>query len=147
MTIETLPQYTSAKSKVTEFPTGIRKHFYDYKPITVFLMSNSEIKVFPLNILKKLVGIEIELSGEKFLMISLYCPPSEELGENINEISTLLLRFSEEMTVILGGFNSKSSIWGPRNVDKRGNIVHELINQFDLVVINDSDSLPSFNGP
>ncbi|GBM66890.1 hypothetical protein AVEN_263948-2 [Araneus ventricosus] len=43
--------------------------------------------------------------------------------------------------------NTKSSIWGPRNKDKRVNILHDLINQFDLVVINDSDSLPSFNGP
>ncbi|GBM38873.1 Retrovirus-related Pol polyprotein from type-1 retrotransposable element R1 [Araneus ventricosus] len=80
-------------------------------------------------------------------MISVYCPPSEELGDNINEISTLLLRFSQENIVILGAFNAKSSIWGPRNADKRGNIVHDLINQFDLVVINDRDSLPSFNGP
>ncbi|GBM65620.1 hypothetical protein AVEN_164726-1 [Araneus ventricosus] len=51
------------------------------------------------------------------------------------------------MIVILGDFNAKSSIWGSRNTDKRGNIVHDLINQFDLVVINDRDSLPSFNGP
>ncbi|GBO02663.1 hypothetical protein AVEN_269483-1 [Araneus ventricosus] len=49
--------------------------------------------------------------------------------------------------VILGDFNAKSSIWGPRNTDKRGNIVHDLINQFDLVVINDRDYLPSFIGP
>ncbi|GBO13378.1 hypothetical protein AVEN_224433-1 [Araneus ventricosus] len=97
--------------------------------------------------LKKLVAKEIELSGEKFPMISVYCSPSEELGENINEISTLLLSFSQEKIVILGDFNAKSSIWGPRNTDKRGNIVHDLINQFDLVVVNDSDSLPSFNGP
>ncbi|GBM56599.1 hypothetical protein AVEN_128389-1 [Araneus ventricosus] len=79
-------------------------------------------------------------------MISVYCPPSEELGDNINEISTLLLRFSQEKIVILGDFNAKSSIWDPRNTDKRGNIVHDLINQFDPVVINDRDSLPSFNG-
>ncbi|GBM57503.1 hypothetical protein AVEN_137936-1 [Araneus ventricosus] len=111
------------------------------------MISNPDIKVFPLKILKKLVAIEIELSGEKFLMISVYCPPSEELGDNINEISALLLCFSQEKIVILGDFNAKSSIWGPRNTDKRGNIVHDLINQFDLVVINDRDSLLSFNGP
>ncbi|GBM90280.1 hypothetical protein AVEN_189063-1 [Araneus ventricosus] len=80
-------------------------------------------------------------------MISVDCPPSEELCENINEISILLLRFSEEKIVIIGDFNAKSSIWGPGNREKRGNIVHELINKFDLVVINDSDSPPSINGP
>ncbi|GBN69262.1 hypothetical protein AVEN_104482-1 [Araneus ventricosus] len=62
------------ESKVTEFPTGIRKYFYDYKPITVFLIPNPDIMIFPLKILKKLVGIEIELCGEKFLMIWIYCP-------------------------------------------------------------------------
>ncbi|GBL98880.1 Retrovirus-related Pol polyprotein from type-1 retrotransposable element R1, partial [Araneus ventricosus] len=51
------------------------------------------------------------------------------------------------MIVILGDINAKSSIWGPRNTDKRGNIVHDLINQFGLLVINDRDSLPSFNSP
>ncbi|GBN05857.1 hypothetical protein AVEN_121115-1 [Araneus ventricosus] len=135
------------ESKVTEFPIGIRKYFYDCKPLAGFLIFNPEIKVFPLKILKKLVAIEIEISGDKLLMISVYCPPSEELGENINEISTLLLRFSEERIVILGDFNAKLSIWGPSNTDKKGNIVHDSINQFDLVFINDSDSLPSFNGP
>ncbi|GBN99294.1 hypothetical protein AVEN_25553-1 [Araneus ventricosus] len=64
------------ESKVTEFPTGIRKYFYDNKPLAGFLVSNPDIKVFPLKILKNLVAIEIELSGEKFLMISVYCPPS-----------------------------------------------------------------------
>ncbi|GBN31382.1 hypothetical protein AVEN_12453-1 [Araneus ventricosus] len=92
-------------------------------------------------------GEKIELSGEKFLMISIYCPPSEELGENINEITTLLLRFPQEKIVILDDFNAKSSIWDPRNTDERENIVHDLINQFDLVVINDRDSPPLFNGP
>ncbi|GBM99773.1 hypothetical protein AVEN_101023-1 [Araneus ventricosus] len=135
------------ESKVTEFPTGIRKYFHDYKPLAVFLISNPDIEVFPLKILKTLVAIEIKVSVEKFLMISVYCPPSEELGENINEIITLLLRFSQEKILIFGDFDAKSSIWGPRNTDKRGNIVHDLINQFDLVVINDRDSLTLFNGP
>ncbi|GBL79133.1 hypothetical protein AVEN_92384-1 [Araneus ventricosus] len=27
------------ESKVTEFPTGIRKYFYDYKPLAGFLIS------------------------------------------------------------------------------------------------------------
>ncbi|GBN38630.1 hypothetical protein AVEN_259880-1 [Araneus ventricosus] len=98
------------ESKVTEFPTGIRKYFYDCKPLAGFLISNPDIKVFPLKVLKKLVAIEIELSGEKFLMISVYCPPSEELDENINEISTIFLRFSQEKIVILGDFNAKLSI-------------------------------------
>ncbi|GBM33179.1 hypothetical protein AVEN_83687-1 [Araneus ventricosus] len=126
------------ESKVTEFPAGIRKYFYDYKPLDGFLISNLDIKVFPLKILKKL-AIKIELSGEKLFLISVYCPPSDDLGENINEITALLLRFPEEKIIILRDFNAKSSIWGPRNTDKRGNIVRDLISQFDLVVLNDSD--------
>ncbi|GBM85934.1 hypothetical protein AVEN_97554-1 [Araneus ventricosus] len=54
--------------------------------------------------------------------------------------------FEDVKTLILGDFNAKSPIWGPTQSDKRGDRLMDLINQFDLTVVNDNNSLPSFVG-
>ncbi|GBO19825.1 hypothetical protein AVEN_62429-1 [Araneus ventricosus] len=51
------------------------------------------------------------------------------------------------MIFIFGDFNAKSSIWGPRDTDKRGEILLDLIIENDLLIVNDSKSLPSYSCP
>ncbi|GBM65996.1 hypothetical protein AVEN_152200-1 [Araneus ventricosus] len=51
------------------------------------------------------------------------------------------------MIFIFGDFNAKSSIWGPRDIDKRGEILLDLIIDNDFLIVNDSKSLPSYSCP
>lgn len=40
-------------------------------------------------------------------------------------------------TIIMGDFNSHSPVWGSRNRDNRGKIWEDLIDEFNLAILND----------
>ncbi|GBN23377.1 hypothetical protein AVEN_79460-1 [Araneus ventricosus] len=77
----------------------------------------------------------------------MYCPPSHDFGEDLDNLIFILLQNHYINIFILGDSNAKSPIWGPTQSDKRGDRLTELTDQFDLTVVNDNNSLPIFVGP
>ncbi|GBM71857.1 hypothetical protein AVEN_229355-1 [Araneus ventricosus] len=77
----------------------------------------------------------------------MYCPPSHNFSDDMDNLIPIFLQNQDFKTVILGDFNAKSPIWEPTKSDKKRDILIQLINQFDLTVVNDSSSLPTFVGP
>ncbi|GBM28992.1 hypothetical protein AVEN_40746-1 [Araneus ventricosus] len=134
-------------SSVIEFSTTFRNFFHPYNPLAGFIIANSNFKVFPIYVESSIVALEIGLQEENFAIISIYCPPSKDLKENLDELKKLLLDLGDKNILILGDFNAKSRVWGLRDGDHRGDLVLEMAEQFDLLIVNKNDSNPSFNGP
>lgn len=97
-----------------------------------YLQANKPIKV-----IHKGRGFVAANIGNTFV-ISVYLPPSLKLTnykERILEIERLVLQQRPEEIFICGDFNAKSSAWGSRKTDKRGEAVIELCNRCKLTPI------------
>lgn len=134
------------ENKVTEFSSSFRKYFYSSRPLAGFIISNTDFLVLPVLISRKLVALKISFGKNEWLLVSIYCPPSHDFEEDLDNLIPVLIQNQDVKTLILGDFNAKSPIWGPTQSDKRGDRLMDLINQFDLTVVNDNNSLPSFVG-
>ncbi|GIX77408.1 hypothetical protein CDAR_2651 [Caerostris darwini] len=76
---------------------------------------------------KEIVVIMARINGISLLLISVYCPPSKNIDYNLNILRTILDKYHDLPTVILGDFNAKSRVWGRRNLDDRGKQTVDLL--------------------
>ncbi|GBN82910.1 hypothetical protein AVEN_98009-1 [Araneus ventricosus] len=135
------------ESKVIGFPLSFRKYFFDYQPKAGFIINNHDFNVFTLELSRVFVALDVQVGGKTFILISIYCPPSGDLENQLLCLRSLLIKFPNGMIFIFGDFNAKSSIWGPGDTDKRGRILLDLIIENDLLIVNDSKSLASYSCP
>lgn len=78
---------------------------------------------------------------------SCYYPPSMDINqfeEQINKLE-MSIRSSKGRIIVAGDFNSKSSEWYSKILDKRGKCIGELIASLGLIVCNNGTS-PTFRG-
>ncbi|GBM71864.1 hypothetical protein AVEN_229361-1 [Araneus ventricosus] len=137
----------SFDSSVTEFPISFRKVFHPYNPLAGFIIANGSLKVFPFLVERNIAALEIGFEDENFVIISVYFLPSKHIKEDLNELKKLLLQLCDRNILIMGDFNAKSRVWGPRDSDHRDDLVLEMADQFDLLIVNKNYSNLSFNGP
>lgn len=45
---------------------------------------------------------------------------------------------------MVGDFNAKHSLWGRQRIDSRGEILLEFINKYDLIMLNDPNTVPTY---
>ncbi|GBO09591.1 hypothetical protein AVEN_102715-1 [Araneus ventricosus] len=81
----------------------------------------------------------------EYIIVCVYCSPSENLDNNIIKLETICTCNPNKRTIIFGDFNAKSSAWSPRPTDLRGRVVLEFINKMDIVIENSSDSLATYS--
>lgn len=99
---------------------------------------------------RKNMEVTETISGEGYVLIKTgevcgYCSPNvpiEDLGLLLDRIEDEMQR-RPEGKIILGDLNSKSTIWGERTTDKRGEVLVDWIAKNDLVVLN-HESFPTF---
>ncbi|GBM01867.1 hypothetical protein AVEN_218985-1 [Araneus ventricosus] len=45
----------------------------------------------------------------------------------------------------MGDFNAKSNVWSPKETDRRGEEVLSFISKWNITVVNDPNSIPTYN--
>ncbi|GBN17961.1 Putative protein in type-1 retrotransposable element R1DM [Araneus ventricosus] len=135
------------ENKVIDFPTTFRTYFVSSRPLAGFIISNPNLSVFPIRVSRKLVVLKITLRDEDWIFATLYCPPSHNISDDLDNLTPLIIQNPNFKTILLGDFNAKSPLWGPSDRNKRGEILTHFADQFDFTIVNDSNSLPTFIGP
>ncbi|GBM42202.1 Retrovirus-related Pol polyprotein from type-1 retrotransposable element R1 [Araneus ventricosus] len=74
-----------------------------------------------------------------------YCPPKEDLHHTLEELENSLL-IPHDRVLITGDFNSKSPVWGSDIEDERGRQLMEFVLSKGLAIVNDEDTIPTFEG-
>ena len=137
-----------------EYNPGLNYKFYKSPPkpgershggtgiIVHTSMKNSEIL---LNTELQACAVQIQLK-KKITLCSLYLDPTLEdhLFDNAGNRRHLELRDLEELIyqlpppfIIIGDFNAKHTLWVSNSCNRWGNIVEELIDKYDIVLMND----------
>lgn len=94
---------------------------------------------------RDIVTVQLEIEEEYLEVTSVYCPPSQDLSINLAELELDLQLAGSRKKIILGDFNAKSSTWGQRNLDVRGEELMEFCGVHDLLIINDPHSIPTYS--
>ena len=81
--------------------------------------------------------LEVYKRGVKYTCVNVYNPPKTELSFDLKE--ALYVR-----TVVAGDFNAKSTAWGCPTTDVSGRKVSEICDRSNLVLLQDTDSHPTF---
>ncbi|GBM81983.1 hypothetical protein AVEN_15546-1 [Araneus ventricosus] len=128
------------KGHVTNVPTGLNGV---YLGLPFFL--KKEVNFIPILISRDIIVVNTVFNDENYLLICVYCSPSEELEENLTIIERILEKFRYYKTIINGDFNAKSPTWGQGNLDGRGRKLPELIYRMEMDIVNTMDSPPTFD--
>ena len=85
----------------------------------------------------------VNIGDEEMVVVSVYCHRDDPaVSADLEEVA--LHCKNNRLPLIIGAdSNSWSPLWGPLQND-RGKVFEEFINEFDLRVLNDSNSPPTF---
>lgn len=82
-------------------------------------------------------GVNIKVDNRQLKIINVYCPQDKELS-----LDHMII--SEELSLIVGDFNSHSEAWGYPESDRRGEEVEDWQIEKNLLLLNDPDDTPTF---
>ncbi|GBN35900.1 Retrovirus-related Pol polyprotein from type-1 retrotransposable element R1 [Araneus ventricosus] len=90
---------------------------------------------------RNVVAVTIQVQNKSVLVISAYCPPSEDTLQEIENC----LQFPHNGVILASDLNAKSPTWGGNTQDERGSLLLEFTLSRSLAVINEN-SPPTFDG-
>ncbi|GBO11479.1 hypothetical protein AVEN_134500-2 [Araneus ventricosus] len=125
-------------------PKGYNQISFNRDPRTAIFIRNS-IDCIRISVERDLIALSIDWNNMEYIIVCVYCSPSENLDNNIIKLETICTCNPNKRTIIFGDFNAKSSAWSPRSTDLRGRVVLEFINKMDIVIENSSDSLATYS--
>ncbi|GBL72655.1 hypothetical protein AVEN_127905-1 [Araneus ventricosus] len=110
--------------------------------IIVFHPDLSVMKVFSAT---NTVGVSFPYRGMNLLLITVYCPPKEDLYHTLAELETCFM-LPYDRVLLTGDFNSKSPVWGSDVEDERGRQLMEFVLSKGQAIVNEEDTIPTFEG-
>ncbi|GBN56492.1 Retrovirus-related Pol polyprotein from type-1 retrotransposable element R1 [Araneus ventricosus] len=116
---------------------------------TFIAISNGTIGVHTKHIGQHIAAAELtNNSNDKFTIVSVYFPPSLSKEQAANELEEVMIKVGTNRIVIGGDVNVRSLLWSPeiddhRTYDEGGPLI-DLILKYNLLVLNDPSSLPTF---
>ena len=91
------------------------------------------------------VCIELKSNVGRFFLVSMYFQYSNDIKESLALLERILQKLRGESILIAADANARSPLWGDCKLDERGMELEDFINQYDLVVLNQSDSPATYS--
>lgn len=90
------------------------------------------------------VSVTIRRERWKVTMVSAYCRFSLEIGGILHSVERVLREEGGKGVVVGADVNAKSPLWGEEETDERGQEVEDMIFGYEMVVLNKSGELKTF---
>ncbi|XP_071035367.1 uncharacterized protein [Parasteatoda tepidariorum] len=138
--------YFNQKSIITDLSSNIKIYAFAHKPKAAILINRTDLEDFSVYSEQCIQAIGFTYGCKKLLFVSIYIPPTDNIKLHISKLQSLAARFTDRSVLITGDFNAKSPIWGGSTVHRSGPVL-QFINQFDLIILNDPNSPPTYCTP
>lgn len=119
--------------------------FYPDKPRSGIIIANSAIKFTTLRVERDLIVLNLEFGNDNFIVINLYVPPSVNIEDYLVTVESLMIKYLRRKIIFVGDLIAKHALWGRQRSDSRGEVLLEFINKYDLTILNESSSPPTFD--
>lgn len=133
-----------AKSKVTGY--GISNRIVQSKegePWTAIIILNPSICALQITDLcsSHVSVVEITMATKQIYLVSAYFQKRDDIEPHIESLDRVLTRLAGKEVIICIDANAKSPLWGPRNADRKGELLEDFINEKRLQVLNDPQGI------
>ncbi|XP_023210407.1 uncharacterized protein LOC111613290 [Centruroides sculpturatus] len=130
----------------------LRKSFvllHEPSPSAAIVTRNATIPIFYHSNLstRRVACATIGTGRNKYVLVSVYCQLTEDLKEILAPLNQILDQLGDERIIIGGDINAHSQLWGDPEDDGRANEFLQFVHAKGLFIINNPDSLPTFDAP
>ncbi|KAH7963866.1 hypothetical protein HPB52_023739 [Rhipicephalus sanguineus] len=130
--------------RIPALPHGYLVYAVDQDPGAAIITRNPPYDVCPVHVSSNVVAIFCEAEDFAFVFVSVYAPPHDSLDPTLDELRAVLSTARSPNVIVAGDFNAKHRLWGQTDADERGLQVAQFALSSNLVVMNDDQSLPTF---
>lgn len=135
--------YTRHSDTIYGFPINSKLLYHQsqqYTPKTCILVSNSRlyVQLLPEFSTKNFTTIKIQLHSLSIIVVNTYLEPDSITQAHIHWINNLLLNFDNQPVIISGDMNARHSLWNDTTNNRHGNMLAELISDWNLTIHNNS---------
>ncbi|KAF7492646.1 Putative protein in type-1 R1DM retrotransposable element [Sarcoptes scabiei] len=135
--------YTRNSSTIFGFPSKSLIYHIDEnsKPKTGIYLNNSSLYCKKLEDFTNawMTSIEIQLNKSQLIISNVYIEPNTISSFHIDILKNLLTTHENVPLIITGDFNARHTMWHDRIINRHGEIIYELINDFNLYPHNDKN--------
>uniref|UniRef100_A0A834VCU7 Endonuclease/exonuclease/phosphatase domain-containing protein n=1 Tax=Sarcoptes scabiei TaxID=52283 RepID=A0A834VCU7_SARSC len=85
-----------------------------------------------------MTSIQVQLENTQLIISNIYIEPNTITDSHIETLRNLLRDYDNYPLVLSGDFNARHILWHDRIINKQGEYICELINDFDLQIHNDN---------
>ncbi|KAF7491369.1 Retrovirus-related Pol polyprotein from type-1 retrotransposable element R1 [Sarcoptes scabiei] len=85
-----------------------------------------------------MTSIQVQLDKTQLIISNIYIEPNTMIDEHIETLRNLLKDYEHLPLILAGDFNARHTLWHDRIVNKHGELICELINDFDLQIHNEN---------
>lgn len=132
------------RNQIPNIPNRHMRFAASENPKLVIFGNNAQYDWFPIVIHTHIIALRATSSSCQFTLIGVYIPPHDEINFYLNLITNCITLSRTDRIIITGDFNAKSTMWGNQVSDSRGAALVQLLSQHSLTVLNDPNSLPTF---
>ncbi|KAH7963908.1 hypothetical protein HPB52_023781 [Rhipicephalus sanguineus] len=144
---ETMETRDRPSRRIPALPHGYLVYAVDQDPGAAIVTRNPPYDICPVHVSSNVVAIFCEAEAFAFVFVSVYAPPHAPLDPTLDELHAVLRTARSPNVIVAGDFNAKHPLWGQRDADERGLQVAQFALSCNLVVMNDDQSLPTFEMP
>ncbi|XP_075530097.1 uncharacterized protein LOC142563427 [Dermacentor variabilis] len=108
------------------------------EPLSAVFVRRARFDVFPAYVSRRVVAVRCTTAQREWFLVAAYAPPHCSIEPTLDEISACLDNHKTPQILIMGDFNAKHAMWGPRANDNRGSRVIEFAAARELIILNDA---------
>ncbi|KAH7963851.1 hypothetical protein HPB52_023724 [Rhipicephalus sanguineus] len=130
--------------KLPKPPPGFQYVAAEIDPAAAMLVAKAPFDICPLLVTPTVVAVYCQARDHDVTLISVYAPPHKPMEPMLVLIEDAIRASRTRNIIVAGDFNAKHSAWGQQQTDARGSRLIAFAASHGLVVINDPDSIPTY---
>lgn len=130
--------------KLPKPPPGFQYVAAEIDPAAAMLVAKAPFDLCPLLVTPTVVAVYCQARDHDVTLISVYSPPHKPMEPMLVLIEDAIRASRTRNIIVAGDFNAKHSAWGQQQTDARGSRLIAFAASHGLVVINDPDSIPTY---
>ncbi|KAJ8943251.1 hypothetical protein NQ318_009942 [Aromia moschata] len=139
------PSMLKTDEPVEKIVRGYTSYRKDVEPdqrarggVAIFLKEGIPSRPIPINTNLQVIAVEIDFPF-RLSICNIYLPDYHWSKEDLTSVINHHIQL-QSLFLLLGDFDAYSTLWGSLIIDRRGNIIEEIIEENDIVLLNTGEA-------